>query len=130
MVQVEKRIAQMFGMKAMTLKDYACNTVEKDQLAVSNILPLPSALPQRKSFPGGRQKTDADEDSFVAPSRLTDYFTAHPRALKRLLPLPGATYTHRHKQSPFPTFLCLPPSYSLILVSVTDYDRWAQPICP
>jgi hypothetical protein len=81
----------MLGMKSMTLKDWASNTVEKAQLlAVSNILPVPSSLSHSQSYRKGHSKTHAYEAS-VALSRPTESFAARPRAQFHIPLLPGAT---------------------------------------
>ena len=78
----------MFGMKSMTLKDWASKKVEK--LAASDFLPLPSSLSHGQSYRKGHGKKDEDEE-FVAPSRPTESFAARPRALYNLPLLPGRT---------------------------------------
>ena len=49
----------MFGMKSMTLKDWASKKVEK--LAASDFLPLPSSLSHGQSYRKGHGKKDEDE---------------------------------------------------------------------
>ena len=95
----------MFGTKSMTLKDWASNTVEKAQLAVSKVLPPPSSLSHGQSYRKGHGKTDADEAS-VAPSRPTQSFVARPRAQHNLPLLPGAT-----PELPFPSSVFLSVSF-------------------
>ena len=95
----------MFGLKSMTLKDWASKKVEKAQPAASNFLPLPSSPLHGQSYRKGHGKTDAYEAT-VAPSRPTESFAGRARALDNLPLLPGTT-----SGLPFPSSVFLSVSF-------------------